>query len=532
MKVGIPKEIHRGERRVAATPDTTRKLIKLGFEVLIQAGAGEQASLNDEAYVEAGATIVKGADEVWSQADIVLKVRPPEEDPEAGLHEVDRMREGGFLVSLIFPSQAEALIERLAERKASAIAIDQIPRISRAQKMDVLSSMANIAGYRAVIEAANHFGSFFGGQITAAGKTRPARVLVIGAGVAGLAAIAAARGLGAEVRAFDVRPAVKEQVQSLGAKFLDLKFKESETAETSGGYAKAMSKEFIDAEMALFRKQCKEVDIVITTALIPGKPAPKLITRDMVDAMRPGSIVVDLAAEQGGNCGYTQPDRAVEVNGVTIIGYTDLTSRLATHASQFFGTNLVNLLSDMGGAEGFKVDLDDEVVRNSLVLKDGAITWPPPPEPDKAVPAPPTREAPQEKKKEVAAPAPHPMARTPEGLLADKRVRYGAGAAAVVALSLMGAFAPLDFIQHFTVFVLACFIGWQVVWNVTPALHTPLMSVTNAISGICRVGGMLQAASGRWDTPAYIGAAAILVASINIAGGFLVTRRMLEMFRK
>jgi len=531
MKVGIPREIHRGERRVAATPDTVKRLRKLGFEVFVQAGAGEGARLSDESYVEAGAEIVEGPEAAWA-ADVVLKVRPPEEDGD--VHEVDRIQDGGLLVSLLFPAQNGSLVERMCCRKLSAIAMDQIPRISRAQKMDVLSSMANIAGYRAVIEAANHFGSFFGGQITAAGKTRPARVMVIGAGVAGLAAIAAARGLGAEVRAFDVRLAAKEQVQSLGARFLELKFEESSEGEgeDAGGYAKIMSKEFIDAEMALFRKQCKEVDIIITTALIPGKKAPLLITRDMVDSMRAGSIVVDLAAEQGGNCEYTQPDRAVEVHGITIIGYTDLTSRLATHASQFFGTNVVNLLSDMGGAENFNVNLGDAVIRNSLVVRDGAVVWPPPPEPAKAVPPPPTKEAPQPPVRPGATPPESLPAKAPGGPMADPRFRYGGMAAGVIALGTLGLFAPMDFIQHFTVFVLACFIGWQVIWNVSAALHTPLMSVTNAISGIIVVGGMLQAASGRTDTAAWIGALAILVASINIAGGFLVTRRMLEMFRK
>jgi len=527
MKVGIPREIHRGERRVAATPDTVKRLKKLGFEVQVQAGAGEGARLSDEAYAEAGAEVVEGPDAAWT-ADVVLKVRPPEEDGE--VHEVDRLQEGALLISLLFPAQNGPLVERMCCRKLTAIAMDQIPRISRAQKMDVLSSMANIAGYRAVIEAANHFGSFFGGQITAAGKTRPARVMVIGAGVAGLAAIAAARGLGAEVRAFDVRLAAKEQVQSLGAKFLELKFEEPSEGEDAGGYAKIMSEEFIAAEMDLFRKQCKEVDIIITTALIPGKKAPLLITRDMVDSMRAGSIVVDLAAEQGGNCEYTQPDRAVEVNGITIIGYTDLTSRLATHASQFFGTNVVNLLSDMGGAENFSVNLEDAVIRNALVIRDGAVVWPPPPEPAKAVPPPPTKEAPQAA---IKAPEPSaPVIRDAEGMMADPRVRYGGVAAGALALGLLGIFAPMDFIQHFTVFVLACFVGWQVVWNVSAALHTPLMSVTNAISGIIVVGGMLQAASGNTDSAAWIGALAILVASINIAGGFLVTRRMLEMFRK
>ena len=403
MRVGIPTEVHPGERRVAATPDTVGKLIKLGFDVSVQSGAGEGAKLSDDAYAEAGAEVVSAVADLWAQSDIVLKVRGPGVDPADGSDECERLREGGWLISMIQPATNGPMIERLAARKATVIALDQIPRISRAQKMDVLSSMANIAGYRAVIEAANHFGSFFSGQITAAGRTRPAQVMVIGAGVAGLAAIAAARGLGAEVRAFDVRLAAKEQVESLGARFLELEFPADESGETAGGYAKTMSKEFIDAEMALFAEQAKEVDIIITTALIPGKKAPVLITKEMVDSMKRGSIVVDLAAEQGGNCGYTQPDRAVEVKGVTILGYTDLTSRLATQSSQLFGTNLVNLLSDMTTEGECAIDLEDEVVRKSMVLRDGVFTWPPPPDPEKAVAPPPTDEVP------AAKPPPAPV---------------------------------------------------------------------------------------------------------------------------
>ena len=527
MRVGIPTEVHPGECRVAATPDTVGKLIKLGFEVSVQSGAGEGAKLSDDAYADAGAEMVADVNDLWAQSDIVLKVRAPETDPADGSDECDRLREGGWLISLIQPATNGPLVERLATRKGTVIALDQIPRISRAQKMDVLSSMANIAGYRAVIEAANHFGSFFSGQITAAGRTRPAQVMVIGAGVAGLAAIAAARGLGAEVRAFDVRLAAKEQVESLGARFLELEFPADEAGETAGGYAKTMSKEFIDAEMALFAEQAKEVDIIITTALIPGKKAPVLITKEMVDSMKRGSIVVDLAAEQGGNCGYTQPDRAVEVKGVTILGYTDLTSRLATQASQLFGTNLVNLLSDMTTDGECIIDLEDEVVRKSLVLRDGVVTWPPPPDPEKAVAPPPTDEAPK--------PAPAPAAPVEQS--------EGAGTSQIPSIlaGLMGALAVYVglnedmsvFVQQLTVFVLACFVGWQVVWNVTAALHTPLMSVTNAISGIIIVGGMLQAGNaGADDLAQILGAVAILVASINIAGGFLVTQRMLAMFRK
>jgi NAD(P) transhydrogenase subunit alpha len=519
VKIGIPKETHLGERRVAATPATVVKLLKLGFEVQIQSGAGESAHLLDADFVTAGATLVDSAETLWASSNLVLKVRPP------SVEELALMTDSSQLISLFFPSQNSNLIDRLAAKKCTVIALDQIPRISRAQKMDVLSSMANIAGYRAVIEAANHFGSFFAGQITAAGRTRPAQVLVIGAGVAGLAAVAAARGLGAEVRAFDVRPAVKEQVESLGARFLELTFEEEEGTETAGGYAKEMSQAFLDAEFALFAEQAKEVDIIITTALIPGKKAPELITKAMVDTMKPGSIVVDLAAEQGGNCAYTQPDRAVEVKGVTILGYTDLTSRLATHASQLFSTNIVNLLSDMVGDEGYQVDLEDEVVRKALVVHQGQVTWPPPPDPEKAVAPPPTLEAPKV--------APAPVAKASHGSASEPGSLVPVVALSALLLILGLSNPDKQLVHNLTVFALACFVGWQVVWSVKPALHTPLMSVTNAISGIIVVGGMLQVGVGEpGSVPSLMGAAAILVASINIAGGFWVTQRMLKMFRR
>jgi len=527
VKIGIPKERLAGERRVAATPDTVAKLLKLGFEVQVEMGAGDEARHFDAGFIAANATVVDGAEALWSSSDLILKVRPPD------AAELGMVRDGTTIISLFFPAQNSELIAQLAAKKCTLIALDQIPRISRAQKMDVLSSMANIAGYRAIIEAAHHYGSFFSGQITAAGRTRPAQVLVIGAGVAGLAAVAAARGLGAEVRAFDVRAAVKEQVESLGARFLELDFEEEESSETSGGYAKQMSQAFLDAEFALFAQQAKEVDIIITTALIPGKKAPELISKEMVDTMKPGSVVVDLAAEQGGNCGYTQADKIVEVNGVTILGHTDLTSRLATHASQLFGNNIVNLLSDMVGEDGFHVDLEDEVVRKSLILNDGVVTWPPPPDPVKEDPTPSAKDAPK-----VVEPAPaevKPKAKSGKGHKASQ----GAGSALPVilvsilllAVGLSGAGADLT--HNLTVFILACFVGWQVVWSVTPALHTPLMSVTNAISGIIVVGGMLQVAVAEaGSTTAMLGFVAILVASINIAGGFWVTHRMLKMFRR
>jgi H+-translocating NAD(P) transhydrogenase subunit alpha len=515
MKVAIPREIHPGERRVAATPDTVARLIKLGFSVSVGSGAGAGSSMSDAAYTAAGATVVRSPAALWQEADLVLKVRPPEHDPELGKHEVDLLTPGAALVSFIWPATNTELLERLAARKVTVLAMDQVPRVSRAQKMDALSSMANIAGYRAIIEAASFFGRFFTGQMTAAGKVPPAKVLVIGAGVAGLSAIGTARGLGAIVRAFDTRPAVKEQVESMGAEFLELSFAEDGTGQ--GGYAKTMSAEFIAAEMALFKEQARQVDIIVTTALIPGKPAPVLLTRDLVEVMHPGSVIVDLAAEAGGNCEYTKPGQVVVEHGVTIIGYMDLPSRLAPTASQLYGTNLWHLLSDMGGATKWHVNLEDEVVRGALVIHQGELMWPAPKK--DAPPPPPPKTA------EAAAPA--PLAKKKSG--SSGLIGALIGGALLVAL---GWVAPAAFIAHFTVFVLACFIGWQVVWNVTPALHTPLMSVTNAISGIILIGGMLQVSGPPTSITTLLAAAAVLLAMINVAGGFLVTERMLAMFRK
>ncbi len=518
MKIGVPKEVHPGERRVAATPDTAKRLQKLGFEVAVQAGAGVEAGYSDELYREAGCEILPSAPTLYGAADVVLKVRPPEATGgPLGKHEVDMMREGATLVSFLWPAQNEALVEKLRARKITAFAMDAVPRITRAQKMDALSSMANLAGYRAVIEAAYAFPRFFTGQITAAGKVPPAKVLVIGAGVAGLAAIGAARGLGAIVRAFDTRPAVKEQVESMGAEFLELEFEEDGTGE--GGYAKVMSKEFIDAEMALFREQAADVDIIITTALIPGKPAPRLITRDMVESMRPGSVIVDLAAERGGNCEVTKPDEIYAYQGVTLVGVTDMPSRMASVASQLYGMNLVHMMDEFGGAEGWNLDLDNQVIRGSIVCKDGELLWPPP----KIEPSP--------QKKPEPKPAPAPAAAVAEPEPEGAKVPWSLIAAGL-ALVGVGLGAPASFLSHLTVFVLACFVGWQVIWNVTPALHTPLMSVTNAISGIIIIGGMLQISGPPTSWTTILGVAAILVATINIAGGFLVTQRMLQMFRK
>nr|HEX4314982.1 Re/Si-specific NAD(P)(+) transhydrogenase subunit alpha [Kofleriaceae bacterium] len=545
MKLGLVKETRADERRVAASPAGVAKWVKAGWAVCVERAAGELANYPDAQYEAAGATIVDRAD-AW-HADIVLKVRPPE------LADVELLNEGGTLISFLFPAQNGALVDALAARKATVVAMDQVPRISRAQKMDALSSMANISGYRAVIEAANRFGSFFTGQFTAAGKVPPGKVLIIGAGVAGLAALGAAKGLGAIVRAFDVRAAVADQIKSLGGEFLTVTIEES--GDGGGGYAKEMSKEFLDAEYALFRAQAKEVDIVITTALIPGKPAPKLWLADMVELMKPGSVVVDMAAEQGGNCELTKPGEAITHHGVTVIGYTDLASRMAHVASDLYGTNLWHLLEEMGGHAGYKIDHDNDAVRPALVLEAGAKTWPAPPAKpkggDAAAPKP-------EPKAAAPEPAPKPVATQPptapgkhghggaHGSPAP-RVMSRAQTAAVAIIGLLvaalwlGARYGLDdkmlsadtetLIQHATVFVMAVFVGFQVVWNVTPALHTPLMSVTNAISGIIVIGGLLDSI-GRFDTSVGVAVVATAFATINIAGGFLVTRRMLAMFRK
>lgn len=517
LKVGIPKEVFPGERRVAATPDTAKTLKKMGFEVVIESGAGADATFSNQVYEQAGCQVVSDAAQLWDIADIILKVRAPQMHPTLDRHEVELLDEGKTLISFIWPAQNEALLKQLAERKANVLAMDAIPRISRAQKMDALSSMANIAGYRAVVESANNFGRFFTGQITAAGKVPPAKVLVIGAGVAGLAAIGAARGLGSIVRAFDTRPVVKEQVQSMGAEFLELEFEEDGTG--SGGYAKTMSPEFIAAEMTLFAEQAQDVDIIITTALIPGKKAPVLITKDMVESMKEGSVVVDMAAEQGGNCEVTRPNEVYQHHGVTIVGLTDLPSRMANQSSQLYGNNLCHLLKDMGGAEEYKIDFEDEVVRGATVLQEGKITWPPP---------------------KVSQPSPQPAAEAKQPTMPaapevkEKSVigQWLPLIAVGAALLGLGIAAPPSFLTHFTVFVLACFVGWQVIWNVAPALHTPLMSVTNAISGIIILGGMLQISGPLTSPTTILGAIAILVGTINIAGGFLVSQRMLQMFRK
>ena len=517
MKIGIPKEVHAGEKRVATTPDVAKQLIKLGFDVAIEAGAGSAAHYSDASYVEAGVTVVKNAQEVWTDSDIILKVREPELNPDQQKEEIDLLHENQILITFLWPAQNPEMLKKLAEKKVTALAMDMIPRISRAQKLDALSSMANIAGYRAVVEAAQHFGRFFTGQITAAGKVPPAKVMVIGAGVAGLAAIGAAKSMGAIVRAFDTRPEVKEQIESMDAEFLELDFEEEGSG--TGGYAKVMSKEFIEAEMALFAEQAKEVDIIITTALIPGKPAPELILEDMVMSMKDGSVIVDLAAERGGNCKLSEAGKVVKVHGVSIIGYTDLPSRMAAQSSQLYGTNLRHLLTDMcPNKDGnVVVDFDDEVVRGATVVKNGEITFPPPAPKLSAAPAKPAEPAP---------PPVEPKEDKPSWV--GPALTFGIGALGLVGL---GAVAPASFMAHFTVFVLACFVGYMVVWNVTAALHTPLMSVTNAISSIIVLGAILQISSGE-KVIMWVAVFAVLITSINIVGGFAVTRRMLEMFRK
>ncbi|MCR9001332.1 Re/Si-specific NAD(P)(+) transhydrogenase subunit alpha [Rahnella perminowiae] len=508
MRIGVPRERLTNEARVAATPKTVEQLLKLGFTVAIEQGAGKLASFEDSAYEQAGAMVVSG-DDVW-QSDIVLKVNAPEND------EIDKLQAGTTLVSFIWPAQNPELIQKLADRQVTAMAMDSVPRISRAQSLDALSSMANIAGYRAIVEAAHEFGRFFTGQITAAGKVPPAKVMIIGAGVAGLAAIGAAGSLGAIVRAFDTRPEVKEQVQSMGAEFLELDFEEE--AGSGDGYAKVMSEAFIKAEMALFAAQAEEVDIIVTTALIPGRPAPKLITQEMVASMKPGSVIVDLAAQTGGNCELTVADKITTTeNGVKIIGYTDLPSRLPTQSSQLYGTNLVNLLKLLCKEKNgeIEIDFEDTVVRGVTVVRSGEVTWPAPPIQVSAQPQ--------------AAKAAEPVAKV-EAKPASPWTKFIIMAVAIVLFGWLANVAPKEFLSHFTVFALSCVVGYYVVWNVSHALHTPLMSVTNAISGIIVVGAVLQIGHGGWVS--FLSFVAVLIASINIFGGFTVTQRMLKMFRK
>ncbi|HEZ4413929.1 TPA: Re/Si-specific NAD(P)(+) transhydrogenase subunit alpha [Neisseria meningitidis] len=512
MKIGIPRESLSGETRVACTPATVALLGKLGFETVVESGAGLAASLDDAAYQTAGATVADKA-AVWA-CPLIYKVNAPSEG------ELPLLNEGQTIVSFLWPRQNEALVEALRAKKVNALAMDMVPRISRAQALDALSSMANISGYRAVIEAANAFGRFFTGQITAAGKVPPAQVLVIGAGVAGLAAIGTANSLGAVVRAFDTRLEVAEQIESMGGKFLKLDFPQ-ESGGSGDGYAKVMSDEFIAAEMKLFAEQAKEVDIIITTAAIPGKPAPKLITKEMVESMKSGSVIVDLAAATGGNCELTRPgELSVTDNGVKIIGYTDMANRLAGQSSQLYATNLVNLTKLLSPNKDGEITLDfeDVIIRNMTVTHDGEITFPPPPIQVSAQP----QQTPSEKAASAAKPEPKPV---------SLWKKLAPAVIAAVLVLWVGAVAPAAFLNHFIVFVLACVNGYYVVWNVSHSLHTPLMSVTNAISGIIVVGALLQIGQGNGFV-SLLSFVAILIASINIFGGFAVTRRMLNMFKK
>ena len=521
MKIGIPREVHPEERRVAVVPATLQRLQALGFEVLVQSGAGDGSNAKNAKYAEMGATIVEDANALWSQSDIILKVQPP--TPA----EIPLIRPGTVLISFINPADDSERVQALASSGASVLAMDQVPRISRAQKLDALSAMANIAGYKAVIECAHHFGRFFAGQMTAAGKVPPAKMLVIGGGVAGLAAITAAKSLGAIVRGFDTRLAVKEQVESLGGEFLMLDFEES--GEGSGGYAKVMSDAFLEAERKLFAEQAIDVDMIVTTANIPGREAPKLITAGMVESMREGSVIVDLAAERGGNCVLTEPGEIIEHHGVTILGWTDLPGRMPALSSKLYGNTLAAMVEELGGNDTFNLDMDNEVIRGAMISHDGEVVWPPP------KPTAPTTEKdyskdfgkrPNEESAENTAAANEPGA--PSSNLGMVATLIG-----VTALMLcIGLWAPADFTMHFTVFVLACFVGWQLVWNVTPALHTPLMSITNAVSGIIILGGLLHLSVDSTTAAVVLGALAVFFATINIVGGFLVTRRMLAMFRK
>ena len=524
MRIGIPKESADGEKRVATVPDVVQKLVKLGFTVAVEAGAGDTANFADDTYRAAGAEVLGSAAEVWASSDIVFKVRAP--TPA----EVALMRAGGTLIGFVWPAQNPDLMQALAAKRATVLAIDSLPRqLSRAQKMDALTSMAGVSGYRAVIEAANAFGRFFNGQVTAAGKIPPAKVFIAGAGVAGLAAIGTAANLGAIVRANDTRAEVADQVVSLGGEFVKVDYEEEGSG--GGGYAKVMSEGFQAAQRAMYAQQAKDADIIITTALIPGKPAPRLITAEMVMSMKPGSVIVDMAAEQGGNCELTVPGEVVVRHGVTLVGYTDLASRLARQSSTLYSNNLLRLAEELCKTKDGVIDvnMDDDAIRGLTVVKDGTITWPPPPLKQAAPPPPKSAVA-------IAAPKGH----GPGEPMSTKALvtTFGVGA---VLFALVGQFAPASFLSHFTVFVLACFIGYMVIWNVKPSLHTPLMSVTNAISSIIAIGALIQIApplgaaeaAGR-PSGLILGMAVLALAltAINMFGGFAVTRRMLAMFRK
>ncbi len=508
MLIGIPRESRAGETLVAATAKTAGQLRNLGYDVVVETGAGASADQADQAYREAD-VLVRTAEEVWA-ADVVVKVNAPTDE------EIGRLQKGTTLIAMMAPARSPELSEKLQARGVTALAMDAVPRISRAQSMDVLSSMANVAGYRAVVEAAHEFGRMFTGQVTAAGKIPPARVFVVGAGVAGLAAVGAASAMGAVVRAFDVRPEVAEQVESMGAEFVQVEFEAEVSAD---GYAKEMTAEQEAATAAMYDEEARNADIVITTALIPGRPAPKLIRAETVAQMQPGSVIVDMAAANGGNCDLTvAEERTVTDNGVTVLGYTDLPDRLPAQTSQLYGTNVVNLLKLLTPEKDGQLvlDMDDVVQRGLTVVRDGESMWPPPPVQVSAQP-----QAAQKAAPEPEAPKPPP----------DPRRRVFAAGLAAVLFALAAAYSPAVFLNHFTVFALAVFVGYYVISNVAHALHTPLMSETNAISGIILVGGILQVGSEHLVI-SLLAVVAVLIASINIFGGFLVTLRMLQMFRK
>jgi NAD(P) transhydrogenase subunit alpha len=521
LKVGAPEETFPGENRVAMTPSSALDLQKLGHTCFIQSGAGLAAGFSDKAYEEAGVTIVTGESQLWNDAEVVVKVRPPTE-AEAKLLSGDKT-----LISFFYPSQNTDLLEVTNAQGAAAIAMDMVPRISRAQKMDALSSMANIAGYRAVIEAGNNFGRFFTGQVTAAGKVPPAKVLIIGAGVAGLAAIGTSTSLGAITYAFDVRPEVAEQIESMGAEFVFLEFEQSQDSAATGGYAAPSSPEFREKQLAKFRELAPEVDIVITTALIPGTDAPKLWLKDMVEAMKPGSVIVDLAAERGGNCELTVPDeKFVSENGVTIIGYTDFPSRMASQASTLYANNVRHMLSDLTPEKDGVIvhNMEDDVIRGATITFEGAITFPPPPPKVQAIAA-----VKKEKPKEQTAE--EKKAAEAANMAKKGRQQVMLLVAGAVLMGIIGLFAPPAFMQHFIVFVLSVFVGFQVIWGVSHALHTPLMAITNAISGIIIIGALLQLEASL-PIVTILAGISVLIATINIVGGFMVTRRMLQMFQK
>jgi len=519
MIIGVLKEIHPGERRVALAPSGVKQCLKNGHLVLIEKEAGVIANFPDDQYKDSGAEIIDNASEVWSKADIVIKIREPEINQETKEHEAELFRKGSHLICMLNPVRNSNLLKMLADTGGTVIAVDQIPRISRAQSMDVLSSMANISGYRAVTEAAHNFGRLFTGQITAAGRIPPAKVLVIGAGVAGLSAIGCAQSLGAIVRAFDIRPGVREEVQSMGAEYLELDIEDSGTG--SGGYAKKMSKEFINAEMELFAEQAKEVNIIITTAAVPGKKSPLLITKEMVESMIPGSVIVDLAAEGGGNCELTNPGEFSVYKKVTIIGFTDLPSRLPTQASQLYSNNISKLIQYLYDDGKLKLDLEDEITGTITVVHDGNVLL----KSDKQKTS--NEKLTQVKKTEKKVKVVSEKLEIKEGKKL-KRIKLIAIFLATIFLGLIGFGGTSEFLSHITVFVLACFVGYMVVWNVSPSLHTPLMSVTNAISGIIVIGGMIHLSGDQ----IILSSLAVLIATVNIVGGFVVTYRMLEMFKK